>query len=76
MRTIVLSMVAAVALVSVASLAAAAMPAIGAAAIAQIGRQVDPVITVKTKKKATAPCPTDQVRSNRTGFCRPSNSQY
>ena len=76
MRTIVLSIVAAVGLVSLASLAAPAMPADGAAAIARIGQQVDPVIAVKTKKKATAPCPTDQVRSNRTGFCRPSSSQY
>jgi hypothetical protein len=81
MRPIVLSVVAAVAMLSVSSLVASAMPADGSA-IARIGQQIDPVISVKTKKKpkatpaaSKAPCPADQERSNRTGQCRPARSQ-
>jgi len=79
-RPIVLSVVAAVAMLSASSLVASAMPADGSA-IARIGQQIDPVISVKTKKPKTtpapssAPCPTDQERSNRTGQCRPARSQ-
>lgn len=56
-----------------------AMPADGSA-IARAA--VDQVITVATKKKAAktqatakAPCAADQIRSNRTGNCRPLTSE-
>jgi hypothetical protein len=50
MRTVVLAMIAGVGMLLVASLEASATPANGSA-IAQIGKQVDPVINVATKKK-------------------------
>ena len=62
MRTIALSLVAAAGILSGSSWIASAMPVDGAA-IAHIGQQVDPVISVKTKKPKTktstnpAPCP-------------------
>jgi hypothetical protein len=75
MKTMILAAVAAAGMLSVASLTASAMP-IDGAAIARIGQQVDPTVNVKTKKKiSTAPCPADQERSNKTGYCRPTKSQ-
>jgi hypothetical protein len=85
MKTMILAAVAAAGILSVASLTATAMPVDGAA-IARIGQQVDPTVTVATKKKKhktttsttapaknTEPCPTNQERSNRTGFCIPAH---
>jgi hypothetical protein len=69
MKTIVLAMIAGAGILSVASLQASATPANGAA-IANIGQQVDTVITV-AKKKKKGPCPADQKR-DRFGYCVPN----
>jgi hypothetical protein len=75
MRTIVLTVLAAVGILSGGSLAASALP-IDAASIGRLSQQAEPMIRVKVRKRfATAPCPTDQERSNRTGQCRPARSQ-
>jgi hypothetical protein len=52
MRTLVISLLAAVAILSAGTIAASAMLANGAA-IAHIGQQVDTVLSVKTKKPKT-----------------------
>jgi hypothetical protein len=77
MRRILLVTAAAGAIIGITSAFAVAMPATGAAGIAKAGKQVETVVTIKTKKKpaSTAPCPTDQERSTRTGLCRPASSQ-
>jgi hypothetical protein len=81
MRTIVLAMVVAAGIPLAAASPASAMPAQGAA-IAGISHEVAPAINVATKKSKKAaqgankgPCPADQVRSNRTGYCRPLISE-
>jgi hypothetical protein len=80
MRTILLAIVVVAGIPVVAASQASAMPAEGAA-IAGIAQQVDPVISVATKKgkkaqaQAKAPCPADQERSNRTGNCRAIKSE-
>jgi hypothetical protein len=50
MRTLVVSLIAAVAILSAGTMVASAVPADGAA-IARIGQQVDAVLSVKAKKK-------------------------
>jgi hypothetical protein len=48
------------------------------AGIAGIAQQIDPAISVATKKKsavAMPACPAHQTRSNRTGNCRPMTSE-
>ena len=52
MRTLVVSVIAAIAILSAGTMAASAMPADGAA-IARIAQQVDAVLVVKTKKPKT-----------------------
>ncbi|HWN52664.1 MAG TPA: hypothetical protein VNO18_23065 [Xanthobacteraceae bacterium] len=52
MRTLVVSMIAAIAILSAGTVAASAVPVDGAA-IARIGQQVDVVVVVKTKKPKT-----------------------
>jgi hypothetical protein len=52
MRTLVVSLIVAVAILSAGTMAASAVPAEGAA-IARIGQQVDAVFSVKTKKPKT-----------------------
>jgi hypothetical protein len=83
MRNIVLAMVAGVGMLMVTSLQASAIPANGAA-IAHLGKQVDPLINVKHKKKkaqaaadtaAKPACPADQTRSNKSGGCVPLKSE-
>jgi hypothetical protein len=66
MKTLVLAMVAGAAMLSLSSLQASAAPANGAA-IANVGKQVDTVITVKKRKR----CPPDQKR-DRSGYCVPN----
>jgi hypothetical protein len=83
MRTIVLAVIGGVGILLAVSLPASAIPANGAA-IAQLGKQVDPLINAKHKKKKAAAtadtaakpaCPADQTRSNRTGACIPLKSE-
>jgi hypothetical protein len=52
MRTLVVSVIAAVAILSAGTMVASAVPADGAA-IARIGQQVDTVLSVKAKKPKT-----------------------
>jgi hypothetical protein len=80
MKTIVLAMVAAAGIPLAVISQASAIPAQGSA-IAGISHEIAPAINVATKKSkkaaqaAKAPCPADQTRSNRTGYCRPLTSE-
>jgi hypothetical protein len=84
MRTSILAAVVGFGVLSATPLQVFAVPADGAS-IANIGRQIDPVVNIATKKKKRAqaqsqakpsPCAADQTRSNRTGGCIPEKSQY
>jgi hypothetical protein len=81
MRAIVLTMVVVAGVPLAVATQASAMPAQGAA-IAGISHEVAPAMNVATKKSKKAAqaankgaCPADQVRSNRTGYCRPLTSE-
>lgn len=78
MKMTLLALVAA----SAASLTQAAATPVDGAAIARIGHQVDPAISVATKKKKTSQtksaaktCPEGQELGARTGKCRPPTSE-
>jgi hypothetical protein len=81
MRGVVLSVIAAVGMLVVTSLPAPAVPLADPIAIANMGQQVDTVLTVITTKHmhkvttTTARCPTDPARRDPTGPCRASGSQ-
>jgi hypothetical protein len=77
MKMTLLALVAASAVSLTLASHASAMPADGGA-LARIGHQVDPAISVATKKKKTAAaksCPEGQELSTRTGKCRPPTSE-
>jgi hypothetical protein len=78
MKRTLLALVAASAVSLTLASHASATPADGGA-IARIGHQVDPAISVATKKKKTATaaksCPEGQELSTRTGKCRPPTSE-
>jgi hypothetical protein len=70
MKTIIFAMIAGAGILLVPALEASAAPANGAA-IANIGQQVDPVISVK--KKSTKRCRADFKR-DRAGYCVPNSN--
>jgi hypothetical protein len=79
MKMILLALVAAAAVPLTLASHASATPVDGAA-IARIGHQVDPTISIATKKKkstqtAAKTCPEGQELSVRTGKCRPPTSE-
>jgi hypothetical protein len=81
MKMALLALVAASAVSLTLASHASATPADGGA-IARIGHQVDPAISVATKKKKTSPtksaaktCPEGQELGARSGKCRPPTSE-